>query len=66
MMYTVEDVFERKNYQYKIVSKVKHESTDGYVYLVARREFGSSEVEYFSVEDGYFDCGYTKADCWLG
>lgn len=42
------DVYERKEFEYIIVSKVPHESELGkFVYLVSRRKFGTEEYEYF-------------------
>lgn len=44
----VGDSYERKNYEYKIVAKVPHESMPGhFVCMVARREFGFEEYSYF-------------------
>lgn len=60
------DVYERKNYQYKVVAKVQHETKeDIFVYLIAQREFGIERVEYFSRERE-FGNRYEKTNYWLG
>ncbi|MCJ8223732.1 hypothetical protein [Bacillus paralicheniformis] len=61
----VGSAYERKNFEYKVVAKVPHESKEGeFVYLVAQREFGSDEVEYFKTETE-FDTEFEKT-VWLG
>lgn len=63
-MHEVGECFERKNFQYKIVAKVKNEEFPGcYVYLVAMREFGENGIEYIVLSDGCFN-GY-KSSHWL-
>lgn len=60
-MYEVGDKFERKNWEYMIVAKVKHESQDGHVYMVKVREFGEEEVDY-KVFDEYAFTAYNKTN----
>jgi hypothetical protein len=60
----LEEVYERKNSQYKVVAKVKHETRDGYVYLIAHRDFGSDKVTYYETELE-FSNAFTKTNTWL-
>jgi len=53
-MYNIGDKFERKNYEYEIVAKVKHESKDEHVYLVKSREFGEDDVDYIVFDEFAF------------
>ena len=57
--------FTRKDYEYKIVAKVPHESREGlFVYMIAQREYGSDEISYFTQEHEFTD-GY-KFSYWIG
>jgi hypothetical protein len=45
------DVWDRKQFEYTVVAKVKHESKEGtHVYLVSQREFGTDEHNYYIQE----------------
>lgn len=57
--------YERKNFEYKVVAKVPHESKEGvFVYLIAQREFGNEEVAYYTQEHGF--TGGFKETIWIG
>lgn len=57
--------FERKNFEYKVVAKVPHESKEGeFTYMIAQREFGSQEVTYYTTEME-FGNGFKQTE-WLG
>lgn len=45
----VGDVYDRKQFEYKVEAKIQHESKkDTFVYLVSRREYGTDDYEYFT------------------
>ena len=57
--------FERKNFEYKVVAKVPHESKEGvFVYMIAQREYGSEEITYFTQEHEF--TGAFKESFWIG
>ncbi|UUV47137.1 hypothetical protein [Bacillus phage vB_BanS-Thrax5] len=51
------DVYSRKDYEYTIVGKIRHEDDSCYVYTIKQREYGQDEVSYF-VHCGDFTQGY--------
>ncbi|MCY8549356.1 hypothetical protein MOD25_05500 [Bacillus haynesii] len=61
----VGSAYERKNFEYKVVAKIPHESKENeFVYMIAKREFGSDEVEYYTTETE-FKVGFEKTT-WIG
>lgn len=65
--YKVGEIYERKEHEYRIMSKHYNMdddgSIDGCVYLVGVRMFGSIYINHLAAYDGYYS-GYTKVANW--
>lgn len=57
--------YTRKNFEYKVVAKVPHETKeDVFIYLIAQREFGFENVKYIIQEHEFTEA--FKETTWLG
>jgi hypothetical protein len=57
--------YERKNFEYKVVAKVPHESKEGkFAYMIAVREYGSETITY-NTQEHEFGIAY-KESYWIG
>lgn len=47
----VGDIYDRREYEYRVVAKVPHASKEGYyVYMIEQRKFGEDDCEYYTTE----------------
>lgn len=66
MGYDEDMTLERKNTQVLILSKQKKlDKEEEYIYLVATRYLGDTEIFYKVMEEKELDT-YQKSSCWLG
>lgn len=51
------EVYNKENFEFKIVGVTTHKNTGVPIYTVEKRKFGEDEVSYF-LQEGNFDSSY--------